>query len=285
VAGVTPDHGPARGNSRLGPLDALGTLVTIDVPDDHAVRPVLDALVHGLHADPGVSKGTVARRYALIPGDSDRLRLEVDGSQVRGDAPTSRQLAHLLWHLNHTAIADSAHRLVLHAGAVSGPSASVALAGLPDAGKSTLTAALVQRGLGYVTDEALAVDATGALTRYAKPLSLDDDACRRLGIDPNEARAGHLAPTDLGSIAGSPPDLVAVILPDLTRPFHATDLQVALEPVEAALALAPCTFGLAQRRQAGLDALVELVELVPVFALGTADLSVAVEAVRAMVTD
>jgi len=62
----------------------------------------------------------------------------------------------------------------VHAGVVSTPAGALALPGPSGLGKSTLVAALVQAGLGYMSDEVLALDrATAVATSFPRPMTLD----------------------------------------------------------------------------------------------------------------
>lgn len=75
--------------------------------------------------------------------------------------------------------ATSSGSTVIHAGGVVVGDAAVAFPGAPRAGKSTLVAALVQRGFGYLTDEALGLTRTGpdetdlAVAGYPKRIALE----------------------------------------------------------------------------------------------------------------
>lgn len=72
--------------------------------------------------------------------------------------------------------------LCIHAGVVSGPDGLIAIPGQSGLGKTTLVAALVRAGFGYVSDEALAVDrATRRVTAFARPLALAADVWPLLG--------------------------------------------------------------------------------------------------------
>ena len=67
----------------------------------------------------------------------------------------------------------------------------VIVAGNSGRGKSTLTAALVRRGLAYLSDELAIVDpATREVSAYPKALELDDAAADLLGL-PATGRRQH----------------------------------------------------------------------------------------------
>lgn len=106
---------------------------------------------------------------------------------VRTTAPTIA-FAHLLFEANQQAIEQSRGLIRLHSAAVAAGGAAIVLPGPMGAGKSTLAAGLVRRGLGYLTDEVVAIDPANATVRpYPKPLSLG------------------AAPAALGPLAWTPP--------------------------------------------------------------------------------
>jgi len=90
----------------------------------------------------------------------------------------------LLAELTRLAVQHSP-RLCLHAGVVSCPTGTVVVPGSSGLGKSTLTAALVQAGFGYLSDEVLAIPRTGGLpARFARPIAVGPESWTVLGLDP-----------------------------------------------------------------------------------------------------
>jgi hypothetical protein len=78
---------------------------------------------------------------------------------------------------------ESSSDLLLHAGAVAHAVGAVAFPGHSGSGKSTITAACVQQGFGYVTDEMIAVDLESlAVTGLPRPVMLTSWSAHRLGI-------------------------------------------------------------------------------------------------------
>lgn len=74
--------------------------------------------------------------------------------------------------------------LLLHAGAVARDGQAVIFPGESGTGKSTLTAACVRRGFGYLTDEVVAIDlCSSTMTGFARPLMLTRWAAAELGLD------------------------------------------------------------------------------------------------------
>lgn len=155
--------------------------------------------------------------------------------------------------------------LCLHGGAVRTPSgALIGIAGLADAGKSTLVAALVAAGCDYLGDEHLGIT-PGMLTVVGcpKPLRLDEASCQVLGIesgvnktiDPTQLRpdatrlCGPIAPLDL------------LIIPRFDP--NATLQVETLEPVGALHALAGLAFNLGRVPDVAMTVLTELAQRVP----------------------
>lgn len=94
--------------------------------------------------------------------------------------------------------------LCLHAGVVTTPRGLLAVPGYSGLGKTTLTAALVQAGFAYVSDEVLAVDRrTGQVTAFPRPLGLAGDVWPVLdlpGEPPPDGTERLLAPSTFGHI-------------------------------------------------------------------------------------
>jgi len=115
----------------------------------------------------------------------------------------------LLAELTRLAVQHSP-RLCLHAGVVSCPGGTVVVPGISGLGKSTLTAALVQAGFGYLSDEVLAVPRAGGLpARFARPIAVGPESWTVLGLDPlSRPAVGDerlIEPELLGSLAEPAP--------------------------------------------------------------------------------
>ena len=100
-------------------------------------------------------------------------------------------------------VIDHSPLLCIHAGTVIAPHGTIAIPGVSGAGKTTLTAALLQRGFGYLSDEVLAIDRTTlAVGQFPRPLALDGRSWSVLGLDPAFAPAAGaeqlISPADLG---------------------------------------------------------------------------------------
>ncbi|NED99625.1 hypothetical protein [Phytoactinopolyspora halotolerans] len=145
-------------------------------------------------------------------------------------------------HSLASAIEESAD-LLLHAGAVERAGQAVLFPGESGVGKSTLTAACLIRGFGYITDEAVALDPdTGRVTGLARPLMLTPWSTEALGLDPalggwSDESADKLAFTaqSIGARAVTEPVAVGHVV--LVRRSGARSNPV-IEPVAAGEVLA-----------------------------------------------
>jgi hypothetical protein len=125
-------------------------------------------------------------------------------------------LNHAVWDI-HAYVAEHVRDfLLIHAGAASAPEGALLVPGGTGSGKSTLVAALLQRGFEYLSDDFAAIDPiTTKIYPYPKRISLkrpslrffpgleeglgDRDGALRVGMRERFAR-----PEDLGSGVGGP---------------------------------------------------------------------------------
>ena len=262
-------------------FDALGLSFSVACGD-----PGLSARLDDL-LSPLASVGPAAHRYDLGPAGAiePELPYEVlfDDHRVAGVATWSAMVDALVHDLNRRVV-DSSPHLLLHAGGVAGAGVAVALPGLSEAGKTTLTAGLVRAGLGYLTDEALAFDRETLLVQpYPKPLSIDPGAWplfpELAPPDPGEegydcvqwqVPATAIRP---GAVA-DPCPVVAVVFPR-----YEAGADTALVPVgrgEALVELAKNTFHFKERGAPELDLLAALARGVECYRLTMGDLDRAV---------
>ncbi|MGI8665371.1 MAG: hypothetical protein ACR2N4_04990 [Jatrophihabitans sp.] len=121
----------------------------------------------------------------------------------------------LLADLTRLAVENSP-LLCVHAGVVRAAQGSVLIPGSSGLGKTTLVAALVQAGFGYLSDEVLALDRhTAALTGFARPLALAADSWRLLSLAPDLAPAPgqeQLADVALLGSFGQPAPVAEILL-------------------------------------------------------------------------
>ncbi len=163
---------------------AIGTctvaLVTFDDELQRFLRSRLGRLVvDSTSAEPDHQLAVVASQRSDLP-----FRLLIDGVLKHRATSRGELLRQLTFELNVLARTPAAgSTIALHSGAVERSGRVLLIAGPKGAGKSTLTAALVQSGARYVTDEVALVDLpVGRLRPYPKPLDLSADSFRLLGL-------------------------------------------------------------------------------------------------------
>jgi hypothetical protein len=102
------------------------------------------------------------------------------------------------------AVAHS-RRLCIHAGVLTHSGGALVIPGTSGHGKTTLVAALVQAGFGYISDEVLALDRSDAtLVPFARPLAIGSDVWPLLQLDPADrpgpGREAFVDPRVLGQL-------------------------------------------------------------------------------------
>jgi hypothetical protein len=228
-------------------VDVLGTSVRLGAPGDLAAA--IDLVAGALAAaDTSIPP---ARSIVLRRRDDGRLDLLDDDRIVLPDVEPALAAESLAWRLNAVAAEATGH-VVLHAGTVSTPDGGrgVVLPGPSGTGKSTLTAAAVADGWGYLSDEHAALDlATGRAVPLAKPLDLGDR-----GLVPPEA----LRP---GAAAGHTTAVGAVVFPSWDD--GAVLAVEPLAPADALLALWAQTMNAEVVGAAGFAVLAGLADVVP----------------------
>ena len=260
---------------------------TVDAPEPPPIeRTAVDGARTGaVHAvlDDGVcfrgdDGGLLAAIDGLLGDDDGRpvtieLGVREDGGAVRlrGWGPEraygSREafLDALPTTLNQIAAASS-HCIALHAGCVRAATGEVLLLpAVSGSGKTTLTAALIQAGWDYATDEAVGVRA-GSLTAvaYPKPLVLDPSSRAVLGLGP--VASPNASPADLRDdvsvLRGDVGPVTRVVLPRYEA--GASTVLEMLDPRAAIVGILEHALNLGRVGQPGLDALCQLALTVPV---------------------
>jgi hypothetical protein len=135
-------------------------------------------VVYSLLAEPSANGG---RCVCLSRGDEEIARSEDEATVI----------GHLLWRITDDTVMLAEGYLLIHAGAVVTPQGdAVLILGEAGSGKTTLVAALVQDGFGYLSDEAGAVElATGIVHPWARPLGFTFGARSLLRFAPLFATA------------------------------------------------------------------------------------------------
>ena len=116
--------------------------------------------------------GPADHRYEVVVDDAGRTTVSFDGAPLARRAPLPLALEWLLWHVNQSAAVSVAGQVTLHAGGVQAGSTGIVLPGPSGAGKSSLVAALVERGLGYLSDELVVLDDGDTMVGLRRPLAL-----------------------------------------------------------------------------------------------------------------
>lgn len=197
-------------------------------------------------------------RYALYFGGQPIIRTPFE--------PLA--LAFFLWHLNLAVVSESDRYLLLHAAVASHHGSAILLPAAMDSGKTTLVAGLVQRGCGYLTDEAAAIDpVTLEIEPYAKPLSIDRGSWEVLRdlrpelddrFSPYTREQWHVVADSIrpGALAG--PCSARVIV----NPRYDAGATTTIEPIsraQAVLMLAENAFNFSSHKTQGLRTLAETV--------------------------
>lgn len=243
----------------------------------------LDAYLRTLLA-PLAAEGVEPRGRYVVRRHGREWRVTFDGAEVTKSVNPGVAVANLQWHINCTVIAEAGERTLLHASGAARNGSAVLMPAPMESGKSTLVAALVRAGWGYLSDEAIGV-ADGVAMPYHKPLTLDPGSW---GLFPELRPA---LPSDLPGLAtrqwqvpvhllrddalAGPTALAAMVLPAYA-PGEMTRLE-PLHPADAVVALAGTVFGWHDDMVRHFAVITDLVRSVPSFRLFHDDLDRAVE--------
>lgn len=261
-------------------LDLLGFDVEMQTPDAELTE-FLTALYAPMRRD-----GTAAHVLSLTssgPIDAPTWAVHLDAVRVIATPARSVAFQYLLWEANRQAIDRTTDRVIVHASAAARDGMAIVLPGPMGAGKSTLVAALVRAGLGYLTDEAVAIDpTTGLVAPYPKYLSLAGVLAHLVPPAPGRVQAflggQRLAAPDAirpGSVAAAAAPRL-VVAPRY-QPGASTTLE-PLRPAAALSALAEHAFHIGRDDQRTLDVLATMVEQSACFRLVSSDVDEATAA-------
>lgn len=274
----------ARAAYRTGRLTALG--------HDFEIRTDLGELAAYLATlfAPFARSGPAASEYTLAATPAG-CGLWFDGEPVVEGGDRAHALALLLWHVNREVVARSGHWVLLHAAGATLDGVGLVMPAPMESGKTTLVAGLVRSGLGYLSDELVAVDpATLELVAYPKALSIDPGSWPLLPdlrptVDP--AVRPHLPQQWQVAAADIRPDaVVGAAVPGLiVAPRYRAGAQTRLtrlRPADALVLLAQCAFGLPERAERDLSVLGRLAERCACYELTMGDLDEACALVSAL---
>lgn len=132
--------------------------------------------------------------------------------------------------LNNAAIGQCPH-FAVHSGVAAGPGGIVAIPAESGNGKTTLTASLVKRGFGYLSDEALVFDDDARVLPYPKPFALSPWSAGLLDVPHTDAEVLVTA-SDLGGFVADGGQLTDLVVSEYGHPG------VSLEPLPKSQAIA-----------------------------------------------
>lgn len=210
---TTPAGTIVRALARDGLWVDLGA-ATVRVRSDSAVfatqlQTVYGALPFVDHADWADVHVDIRRVTGLRRWVRPQVVLWCDGQQPFEPFPADSPLPLFEWGCNWQIAHRLNHLLLLHAGAVERDGLALVLPAMPGSGKSTLTAALSQRGWRLLSDEFGAFDPeAGTFRAMLKPIALKNQSIEVIrGFAPQgrfgpefpktrKGRVSHLAATD-----------------------------------------------------------------------------------------
>jgi hypothetical protein len=267
-------------------FDALGFAFDVEAED-----PRLIAYLERLY-EPFPDPGRADHRYAFpaTTSDGEACELRFDEDRVIEAEVVEALVGPLVHDLNRRALDGSEH-LILHAGGVVHDGVGIVFPGEMEAGKTTLAAGLVRAGLGYLTDEGVAIDRESLrIHPYPKPLSIDSGAWPLfpelepdvdLATDAYKADQWQVPPTAIR------PDSLGHACPVdvIVFPEHVPGGETSVEPLgraEALIELAKNTYKFNVQERAALDVLAELVRQATCYRLRNGNLDAAVRAVTGL---
>jgi hypothetical protein len=271
----------------LEPVDRVDySLVLDEVPWVHqtpafralefsfAVRSADRAVGHHLEGlfTPFVVAGEPEHLYSIVPeayAPGRAPRLYLDGEEIFVAQQLPWVFSHLLWHINRQVIdRSSSSYLLIHASAAEHAGRALLFPAPPESGKTTLVAGLIQAGLRYLTDEAVALDpGTGLVRPFPKALSIDPGSWAALAnlrphvderAEPFNATQWHLRPDDIRPGAVAPPSRPALLVSPRYVAGADTEI-VSISAADAVVLLVENSFNFAAHGRAGLYLLADLV--------------------------
>ncbi len=212
-------------------FECLGLGFSVDASD-----PIAREVVEHLYA-PCRTEAEPTIRFALRTVDAEKVThvVTVDDAVTQSTDRAHLALAHLVWEISQAVVAAATgpSTALLHAASASDASGrAVLLPAASGSGKSTLVTALIERGLGYLTDDISAVDLSSGLIRpYPKPIStpvrlrrkfehaatIPDAHLEWLGDE------GFITAADVGAVIASPAAPRMIVSPRYT-PNAGTEL-------------------------------------------------------------
>jgi hypothetical protein len=151
-----------------GTRAALGHTFTVRA-DGHRTAGRIDELVDSF---PRASADARTTSYSIVDTGTS-FELHFDEGQLSIVPTLSRAIATMFWVLNREVVNASSDHVLLHAAAAERNGRAVLLPGPSGTGKTTLVAALLQRGLRYYSDEIAALARPGLTVQpYPRALAI-----------------------------------------------------------------------------------------------------------------
>jgi hypothetical protein len=236
---------------------------------------------------PGTERDAAEHTYSIFERtESARRRFAVycDDERVGAGVSPAKAVALVLWHVNQRAVSDTSDLVLVHASAARYDDFAFVFPAAMESGKTTLVAGLIERGMGYLTDEAAAVDpGTLEIVPYPKPLAIDPGSWSTLAsLTPDPADGfGHLRSEQwhVDPRAISPGSLAARCAPRfIVSPRYEATGPTALEPLarsQALVVLVEQAMNLGAHGRSGFLALARMVEVCDAYRLRISDLDAA----------
>ncbi len=236
----------------------------------------------------------------LLPGKGVRrwlrpiARFSIDGVEPFEPFPRASALPLFEWGVNWCFGQRFNQYVLLHAGALALDDRAVVMPAVPGSGKSTLTAALMLRGLRLLSDEFGVLDPeSGQLLPMLKPVALKNrsiDIIRKfsdaaiLGPVFPETRKGdvaHLAPDEASAAAVHRPARPAIVI--FPKYVEGAEVELTPQPREQAFArLAFNSFNYALLGPVSFGVVAGLAGACPAYALRYGRLEEAVACIRSL---
>ncbi len=269
-----PTAAACKASHLVGPYLVSGTTVSIGTDDPEFHRQT-ESMLTDL---PGA---TSARSHVHVDGPdrTGTYAVYLDTQRIGQAGTRDHALVLLITALNQAATKDTQDCLLLHAGAVEREGECIIVAGESGRGKSTLTAALVQDGWNYLTDEVVAIDAHDNLLTYPKPICLSDQSRKLVGL-PNEDVPGK-PPTSahvFGNVSHGGRVRAIFVIGDQ----EAAKAEHIASPIDAIVTVVPQLFRETYNQPHALERIARLVKTVPVYKMGRRPLGEMVDAVNAI---
>ena len=261
-----------------------GSTVAVEYQGDGAAK-IVDFLYRDI--PPAASPGPAHITFRLLSdGSSDRLRLTCAGELLYAGDAAGEAADWLLSRSCHHLADRSQGGVLFHAGALALPGRGKGwlLPGGIGAGKTTLTAWLVIRGLDYLTDELVFVpDGAETMQTFARPLNLKSPSRAALrdhfDFERHAGRmvstpAGDLIPADVlhpAGLAGAPGDTPVSLIIFPRYQAGSDFVWRPLSKAQAGLALMKCLVNARNLAEHGFPQISRLAKTVPAYQMTYAD--------------